>query len=335
MKRRLLVTFRALAAICAVAFLLAPAAGRAEETYPVKPIKVLTAYGPGSATDIIMRILGERMRESLGQPIVIENKPGAFGIIAIEEMARSKPDGYTLMIGQVSTNAITPVLFANKFSINYDQDVVPIARLADLPSFFLVTGHNFPPKTIAEFVAYAREHPGKIRYGSPGPGSFPHLDMEVLAKQSGLQLVHIPVKAGPPGYINDLANGDINAAMINVATVAGMVKSGQLRALAVNSEQRLADYPDVPTMVEAGYPELMTVLWAGLFAPAATPKPVLETLHKAIVQALNSQEVRSAYAKQLIRPNPTASLDEAKTWLAGEIAKWRRVTSEIKIEATD
>lgn len=324
-----------LATLCVLAALLATGTARAQDPYPTKPIRVLTAYGPGSATDIIMRILGERMREILGQPIVIENKPGAFGIIAIEEMARARPDGYTLMIGQVSTNAITPVLFASKFSIDYDKDVVAVARLADLPSFFLVTGHNFPPNTVAEFVAYAREHPGKVRYGSPGIGSFPHLDMEVLAKHAGLDLVHIPVKAGPPGYINDLANGDINAAMINVATAAGMVKAGQLRALAVNSERRLADYPDVPTMAEAGYPDLMTVLWAGLFAPAATPKPVLETLHRAIVQGLNSDQVRSAYARQLIRPNPTASLDDARTWLAGEIAKWKRVTAEIKIEATD
>ena len=127
----------------------------------------------------------------------------------------------------------------------------------------------------------------------------------------------------------------MHAATINVATVAAMVKSGQMRALAVNSEQRLPDYPDVPTMAELGYADTMTLLWAGLFAPAATPKDTLATLHKAIVQSLGSDQVRGAYAKQMIRPNPTASLDEARTWLAGEVAKWKKVTAEIKVDLTE
>src|SRR5437879_2919504 len=154
----------------------APSA-HAQDKFPSKPIKVITAYGPGSATDIIIRILGEQLRQVLGQSIVVENKPGAFGIIAIEEMARARPDGYTLMIGNVSTNAITPVLFKSKFSIDYERDVVPLARLAELPSFFVVTAGDFPPKTFAEFIAYAKQHPGKVRYAHPGNGSFPHLDM--------------------------------------------------------------------------------------------------------------------------------------------------------------
>ena len=320
--------------ISAFVFAFAPPA-QAQDKFPSKPIKVITAYGPGSATDIIIRILGEQLRQILGQSIVVENKPGAFGIIAIEEMARARPDGYTLMIGNVSTNAITPVLFRAKFSIDYEKDVVPLARIADLPSFFLITNANFPPKTLPEFIDYARRNPGKVRYAHPGNGSFPHLDMEVLAKKEGLDLVNIPVKAGPPGYINDLVKGDVHAATINVATAAAMVKSGQLRAVAVNSEQRLPEYPDVPTMAELGHADLMTLLWAGLFAPAATPKDTLETLHKAILKGLESEQVRGAYAKQMIRPHPTMSLAEARTWSADEIAKWRRVTADIKIDLTE
>jgi tripartite-type tricarboxylate transporter receptor subunit TctC len=320
--------------VSALVLAVAPSA-QAQDKFPSKPIKVITAYGPGSATDIIIRILGEQLRQILGQSIVVENKPGAFGIIAIEEMARARPDGYTLMIGNVSTNAITPVLFKSKFSIDYERDVVPLARVADLPSFFVITAADFPPKTLAEFIDYAKRNPGKVRYAHPGNGSFPHLDMEVFAKKEGLELVNIPVKAGPPGYINDLAKGDVHAATINVATVGAMVKSGQVRALAVNSDKRLPDYPDVPTMAELGYPDLMTLLWAGLFAPAATPKDVLETLHKAILQGLQSEQVRGAYGKQIIRANPTASLDEAKTWLASEIAKWKKITAQIKIDLTE
>lgn len=307
----------------------------AQDKFPSKPIRVITPYGAGSATDIVIRIVGEQLRQSLGQTIVVDNKPGAFGIVAIEEMARAKPDGYTLMIGNVSTNAITPVLFKAKMSIDYDRDVTPVTRLADLPSFFVVTAKDFPPKTIDEFIAYAKARPSKIRYAHPGNGSFPHLDMEVMAKQEGLSLVAIPVKAGPPGYINDLVIGDVHAATINVATIAGMVKAGQMRPLAVNTAQRLPEYPNIPTTTEIGRPDMMTVLWAGLFAPAATPRDVLETLHHAVVQALDAEPVKSAFAKQLIRPAPSASLDEAKIWLAVEVAKWRRITGEIKIDMTE
>ena len=321
----------ALSFVCVV--LDGPAA--AQDKYPSKPIKIILPYGAGSATDIITRIMCEQLRQIVGQSCVVDNKPGAFGILAIEEMARSRPDGYTLQVGNVSTNAITPVLFASKFSINYERDVVPVARLADLPSFFITTAKDFPPKTMAEFVDYVRQRPGKIRYASPGVGSFPHFDMEVLAKQGGLDMVHIPIKAGPPGYINEMVSGDIHAATINVATAAPMAKAGQLRPLAVNSEQRLPDYPDVPTMAEAGFPGVMTVLWAGLFAPAATPHDVLETLHNAVVRALNAPMAQEAYKKQMIRSGPTASLDEAKTWLRNEIATWKKTVAEVKIDLTD
>src|SRR5215470_15714888 len=190
----------------------------AQDHYPSKPIRIILPYGAGSATDIITRIMCEQLRQILGQSCVVDNKPGAFGILAIEEMARARPDGYTLQVGNVSTNAIAPVLFAQKFSINYEKDVVPVARLADIPSFFIITTKDFPPRSVAEFIAYVQQNPGKIRYASPGVGSFPHFDMELLAKQNGLSMVHIPIKAGPPGYINEMVGGDIHVATINVAT---------------------------------------------------------------------------------------------------------------------
>src|SRR5215470_3110421 len=193
-------------------------AAQAQDKYPSKPIRIILPYGAGSATDIITRIMCEQLRQILGQSCVVDNKPGAFGILAIEEMARARPDGYTLQVGNVSTNAIAPVLFAQKFSINYEKDVVPVARLADIPSFFIITTKDFPPRSVAEFIAYVQQNPGKIRYASPGVGSFPHFDMELLAKQNGLSMVHIPIKAGPPGYINEMVGGDIHVATINVAT---------------------------------------------------------------------------------------------------------------------
>lgn len=308
---------------------------QAQDRFPSKPIKIILPYGAGSATDIITRIMCEQVRQILAQSCVVENKPGAFGIIAIEEMARARPDGYTLQVGNVSTNAITPVLFKDKFTINYEKEVVAVSRLADLPTFLMATTRNFPPKTLAEFIAYAKARPGKLKYASPGAGSFPHYDMEILSQRAGLAMEAIHIKAGPPGFINDMSLGDIHVAYMNVATSAPQIKAGTLRALVTTTDKRLADYPDVPTMAEAGYPGVGTTLWAGLFAPAATPPAVLETLHKAVAQALKSPQVLDAFTKQNIRSGPSASLAEAKTWLQGEIASWQKITKDIKVDLTD
>jgi tripartite-type tricarboxylate transporter receptor subunit TctC len=304
----------------------------AQDKYPSKPVKVLVPYAPGGATDIITRVVGEQLRQSLGQPFVVENKAGAFGILAIEEMAKSKADGYTLMVGNVSTNAITPVLFKDKFKIDFDKDVVSVTRVATLPSFFIATAKDFPVKTLAEFVDYAKKNPGKVRYTSAGVGSFPHFDTEIFAKRAGIDMVHIPIKAGAAGMLNDLVNGDMQVAFINVATTAAMVKAGSLKPLAVVSEHRLAEYPDVPTMAEAGFPGVGTLHWQSMLAPAATPKDVIATLHKAVAEALQTAPVQEAFKKQLIEATPSQSPEEAKTWLANEIATWKKITSEIKIE---
>lgn len=317
-----------LSALC----LALPAAAVAQDKYPSKPVRILVPYAPGGATDIITRVVGEQLRQSLGQPFVVENKAGAFGILAIEEMAKSKPDGYTLMVGNVSTNAITPVLYKDKFKVDFEKDVVSVDRIATLPSFFIVTAKDFAPKTLAEFVDYAKKNPGKVRYNSAGIGSFPHFDMEIFARRAGIDIVHIPVKAGAAGMINDLVNGDVQAAFINVATTAAMVKAGQLKPLAVVSEKRLAEYPDVPTMAEAGYAGVGTLHWQSMLAPAGTPKEVIATLHKSIGEALQTPQVHEAFAKQLIQATPSKSPEDAQAWLNDEIAKWKKITSEVKIE---
>jgi tripartite-type tricarboxylate transporter receptor subunit TctC len=304
----------------------------AQDKYPSKPVKILVPYAPGGATDIITRVVGEQLRQSLGQPFVVENKAGAFGILALEEMAKSRADGYTLMVGNVSTNAITPVLYKDKFKIDFDKDVVSVTRMATLPSFFIATAKDFAPKTLAEFVDYAKKNPGKVRYTSAGVGSFPHFDTEIFAKRAGIDIVHIPIKAGASGMLNDLVNGDVQVAFINVATTGAMVKAGQLKPLAVVSEKRLAEYPDIPTMAEAGYPGVGTLHWQSMLAPSATPKEVIDTLHKAVGEALHTSQVQEAFKKQLIEATPSKSPDEAKAWLANEIATWKKITGEIKIE---
>src|SRR5215218_3400560 len=304
----------------------------AQDKYPSKPVKIIVPYAPGGGTDITARLFGDHLKNGLGQQFVVENKSGAFGILAIEEMARSKPDGYTLMIGNVSTNAITPVLFKQKLKIDYDKDVVSVTRMATLPSFFIATAKDFAPKTLAEFVDYAKKNSGKVRYTSAGVGSFPHFDTEIFAKRAGIDMVHIPIKAGASGMLNDLVNGDVQVAFINVATTGAMVKDGSLKPLAVVSEKRLPEYPDVPTMAEAGYSGVGTLHWQSMLAPAATPKDVIDTLHKAVGEALQASQVQEAFKKQLIEATPNKSPEEAKAWLANEIATWKKITGEIKIE---
>jgi tripartite-type tricarboxylate transporter receptor subunit TctC len=323
-----------LLAVASLAFAWAQAG--AQDKFPSKPVKILVPYAPGGATDIVARIVAEPMRQSLGQSFVVENKPGAFGILAIEEMARARPDGYTLQVGNVSTNAITPVIFASKFKINYDRDVVPVTNLIDVPAFLVVTTTNFAVKDVKELIDYAKKNPGKLRYGTVGAGSYPHFDMAYFAKRAGdLDMVAIHNKAGASGVINDMITGDTQVSFLNVASTAAQVRAGKLKPIAVVNRERLAAYPDVPTMAEVGLPDVGTIAWNAMFAPTATPKPVLEVLHKATIAALQTPAAKEALTKQNFNIVPSKSVDEAKAWLTGEIATWKKITAAVKIDVTE
>src|SRR5215510_5261371 len=235
-----------LLAAAGLAFALAQAA--AQDKFPSKPVKILVPYAPGGATDIVARIVAEPMRQSLGQSFVVENKPGAYGILAIEEMARARADGYTLQVGNVSTNAITPVFFASKFKVNYDRDVVPVTNLIDIPHFLLVTTTNFAVKDVKELIDYAKKNPGKLRYGTVGAGSYPHYDVAFFAKTAGnLDMIAIHNKAGASGVINDMITGDTQVSFLNAASSAPQIRAGKFRPLALVNHARLPDYPDVAT----------------------------------------------------------------------------------------
>ena len=321
------------AAVLCLAF--ANGAACAQDKYPAKPVKIVVPYAPGGATDIVARILSEQLRQSLGQSFVVENKPGANGIVAINELVNSRPDGYTLMIGNVTTNAITPVLTPGKVP-NYDKKVAPVTNLVDIPAFLLATTTNFNVKSVPELVDYARKNPGKLRYGTVGAGSYPHYDMAYFAKKAGdLDMIAIHNKAGAAGIINDMITGDTQVAFLNAASSAAQIKAGKLYPLAVVNGQRLPGYPNVPTMQEAGYPDVGTIAWQGLFAPAAAPKDVLDTIFKAAVEALQAPAVMDAFSKQNFIVVPSRSLDDAKAWLAGQITSWKNITTAVKIETAE
>jgi tripartite-type tricarboxylate transporter receptor subunit TctC len=303
------------------------------DKYPSKPVKIIVPYGPGGATDIVARILADQLSKSLGQSFFVENKPGAFGIVALEDLARSPADGYTLMIGNVSTNAITPIIYAAKMKIDYLKDIVPVTNTVDVPAFVVATTKNFDVKSLKELIDYAKKNPGQVRYGTVGNGSYPHYDTAYFAKRAGdLDMVAIPNKSGAGGVINDMLSGSTQIAFLNLASTAPQVKAGSLRALALVNHSRLPDYPDLPTMQELGFPGVGTIAWQGLFAPGGTPKPVLETIFKAVVAAMKTPEAEAKFKQQTFNIVPSASLDDAKAWLGHEMETWRKITSEVKIE---
>ena len=306
----------------------------AQDKYPNRPIKVLVPYAPGGATDITARIVADEVQKITGQAFVVINKPGAFGMLAIDEMAKSAPDGYTLMIGNVSTNAITPIIYKSKLNFDYTKKVTAVTNLVDVPAFLLVTTANdFPVKTLPELIAYAKKNPGKIKYGTVGNGSYPHYDMAYFAKRAGdLDMAALPNKNGASGVIQDMLRGDVQAAFLNVGSAAGMVKAGKFRALAMVNHTRLADYPDVPTMKELGYADVGTIAWNGLFAPAETPKPVLDALYAIIAKAMASPDVQEKFKKQNYNIVPSKSVADAQLWLAGEMKHWEKVTTVVKID---
>jgi tripartite-type tricarboxylate transporter receptor subunit TctC len=316
--------------IAAAAFVLG--LGPAFAEYPEKPVTIVVPYAPGGATDVVARIVGEEMRKITGQNFVVQNKPGAFGILAIETVAKAAPDGYTLLLGNVTTSAITPVIYPEKFSINYEKDIRTVARVAEVPGLLVAsTKVEGAPKTLEDLVSKAKSAPGKIRFTSAGLASYPHLDMEMLARKAGINLVHVPSPAGAAGMNNDLLSGDVHVAFLNAASALPLVKDGKLTALATITKERLPELPDVSTMKELGYEGIGTVNWQALFAPSGVPENVVKKLHDSLSKALKSETVTAAFSPSLFRASPTISSDEDSRWVQNEIAHWKDVASRVNL----
>lgn len=314
-----------------LALLLSIAAAAAQDKYPSRPIRVMVPFGAGSATDITIRIVGEQFRQITGHGFVIENKPGANGVLAIEEMVRSPHDGYTLEVGNAGTNVLAPIVYKSRFKFDYDNDVTVVTRLGTIPLILAATTKDFEPKTYAEFLAFAKAHPGQVRYASVGTGSNNHYDTEAFAQWAGIKLYHVPNKGGGGAIANDVVRGDVHVVLVNAASSAGLAKAGLIRVLAVMADSRLPDYPDAPTLKELGY-AAGEGLWSALYAPAKTPHDVLEVLHRGIVQALKSNAVQETFGKQMITATPDASIAEAQAWNKRETAHWKKLTEDIKID---
>jgi tripartite-type tricarboxylate transporter receptor subunit TctC len=310
--------------------MLAAAPAAAQETYPARPVKILVPYGPGGATDIIARIVAQRLTESLGQTFLVENRPGANGNLALEAAAKAPPDGYTLLVGNVSTNAINENVFAHQLQIKPSRDLAGIAKLVEIPHI-VVASASFPPNTIAELVAAAKKEPGKINFASVGLGSYPHLDMERLMKAAGIELTHVPYKGGAGQAIPAMIAGEVQVAFFNMASLLPHIRSDRLKALAAIPAERLPELPNVPTLAEQGYPGIGTNAWQGMFAPAATPKPVIDRLHGAVVAVLTRPEQKEALAKQMMSVEVSKSPQEFTDLVRRETAAWGEFLREARI----
>jgi tripartite-type tricarboxylate transporter receptor subunit TctC len=291
------------------------------QDYPNRAVRILVPYGPGGATDIIARIVAARLTESLGQSFLVENRPGANGNIALEAAAKAPPDGYTLLVGNVSTNAINENTFAEQLKIKPSRDLVGIAKLVDIPHI-VVASAAFPPSNIAELIAYAKKEPGKVNFASVGLGSYPHLDMERFMKAAGVQMTHVPYKGGAGQAIPAMIGGEVQLAFFNMASLLPHIRSGKLKALAAIPAQRLAELPNVPTLTEQGYPGIGTNAWQGMFAPAATPKPVVDRLHGAVAAILTRPDIREGLGKQMMSVVVSKSPQEFTEEVRRETEAW-------------
>ncbi len=298
------------------------------QDYPNRPVRMVIPFAPGGATDIIARILEPRLTKRLNQQIVIDNRPGAAGNIAVELVAQAQPDGYTLLIGNISTNSINPLLFVKRSKVNALKDLAGISKLVAIPNFILGSP-KIPSTTLKEALAYAKSRQGQLNYQAP-LGSYSHLDMLALTAAAGVKMVHLPSK-GAGETLPALLRGDIHITESNVASNIGAVKAGQVKAFAVTAEQRLTDLPNVPTMAEAGFPGMGSLNWNGIFAPAATRKAVITRLHADIVSAMQELHNEGALAKRAIPVSLSASPAEFDAYVRSESERWRKIIRDNKV----
>jgi len=294
--------------------------------YPEKPVRMILPNAPGAATDTVARIFTTKLSEVTGQQFIVDNRPGAGGIIAVETVARATPDGYTLLQCGIS-QAISPAL-RRKLPYDVWRDLSRIAQYGAVPNI-LVVHASVPARTLPEFVQHAKKNPGKMRYGSPGIGFTPHLTMELFKSVAGIDLQHIPYKSGAQA-ITELLGGQIHAQFNNLPSQLPNVKSGKIHGLAVTSAKRSAQLPDVPTVSESGYPGFEMTVWYGLCAPAKTPKDVLAVLQNGVVKAIAAPDLRHRFADQGVEPRAVTGA-EFDTFYKAEVSRWAKVVKEAGI----
>jgi tripartite-type tricarboxylate transporter receptor subunit TctC len=295
--------------------------------YPARPIRLIVPFAPGGSNDIMARLVGQKFSENMGQQVIVDNRPGASGIVGTEIAARGTPDGYTLLMMSL-TLAVNPSLY-RKLPYDTEKSLVPVTLVASAP-LMLVVHPSLPVKSLKDLIAYAKAHPGKLNFGSGGRGATPHLAGEMLKTMAGLEMTHVPYKGGGPA-LADLVGGQIQLMLENIPSTLPFVKAGKLRALAVSGSSRSALLPDLPTLDEAGLKGYEIVGWNGLFFPAGTPRPIVQKIHAETVKMLAQPDVKERLAT-LGAEGVGSSPAEFAAFVRSEIAKWARVVKQAGLQ---
>ncbi len=300
------------------------------QTYPSKPVRLIVTYPPAGSSDLMARILGQKLSELWGQPVIVENKAGAAGSIGMDYAAHQPPDGYSFLIGNLGPTVVNPIL--TKVPFDVERDFVPVSLIATGPNI-LVVNPSTPASTLGELIAYARANPGKLNFGSGGAGSVAHLSGEMFKSQAHVDIVHVPYKGGILS-VNDLLAGNVQLVFSDALPVMQHIRAGKLRALAVTSPERSPLAPDIPTCVESGLPGLVAVNWWGVLLPAGTPKAIADKFHADLVKVMQDPEVKAKFASLGVDA-VSGSPEQFGAYMKSETAKYAKLVKEAGIRAEE
>jgi tripartite-type tricarboxylate transporter receptor subunit TctC len=314
-----------LGALAGAALLPRPSAAQ-EADFPNRPLRMIVPFAPGGASDIIGRIIQPAFSTAIGRPIIIDNRPGATGNIGMEAAARAAPDGYTMVLGNAGSTVINPGVQTLPWSPT--RDLTGVTLVAETPNIVVVNG-ALPVQNTRELVEYVRARPGVLNYGSAGSASQNRLEMEVFCKQQGLRVVNVPYRGGAGPAVNGLIAGDVHMMFVTLPSVLAAVQSGRVRALAVTTAERFPGLPEVPTLLEQGYPENVSSSWQGMLMPTATPSPIVRRVHNTLVASLRDEGVR----RRLIEAGAVAAPSESPVafseFVVREFVRWRSVIQDV------
>lgn len=327
--RRVSLSRLALAGLFAAAFGLLAGSAEAQE-FPVRPVRIVLGFPPGGITDITARMLADALSKSWGRQVLVDNRPGASGTIGADHVAKSPPDGYTLLITTMVANVVAPSLFS-KLPYDADKDFAHITLLSSAPSV-LVVNPKVPVKSLREFIEYSKARPGQVTFSSPGSGVSAHLAAEMFASAAGIQLLHVPYKGSGPALTAVVA-GEVQMTYDPIASSLGHIRSGGLRPLAVSMTERSSVLPEVPTMVESGLKGIEFATWNGLSAPAATPRDVIAKIYRDSVAAMRGAAVRDKLLSMHSNVVASASPDEFTAFVRSETSRWGEVIRKAGVRA--
>ena len=297
--------------------------------YPTRPIRMILPYAPGGSSEFLGRILQPKLSEELGKQVVVENRPGADGNIGVEVAARAAPDGYTILLGNSHAMAVNPTIYP-EFPIKPLRDLIGITAVVDIPGGVAVHS-SIPANTIAEFIAYAKARPGQLSYGSAGVSSVQRLAFEFFMAKAGIKVLHVPYKGGTGAATIALLGGEVQASPGTISSFLPHLKSGRIKVIGVFAEKRLASLPHVSTFAEAGYPELTSGSWLGIYAPIGTPRPIVDRLHAALIKVLNDPWVLDRLAQGEAVPLTSKSPEEFAVFMKSQTEFWANIVKQLGV----